>query len=95
MARKISFDENAWGEYVNWLDDDIKIGLKINKLIKDILRDPFKGLGKPEPLRHDLKGYWSRRITEEHRIVYKVTDSAIIVIACKNHYSGAASRMDE
>lgn len=84
--RKIVFESGAFDDFTHWLAEDKNTYQKIIKLIKDIQRTPFTGLGKPEPLRHDLKGYWSRRIDQEHRIVYKVTEAEIIIIACKYHY---------
>lgn len=82
----ISFVERSWEEYNSWHQDDKKTFKKIQKLIKEIMRDPFGGLGKPEPLKNNLSGYWSRRITDEHRLVYKVEQNQLIVISCKYHY---------
>lgn len=76
------FDDLAW-----WVEKDRKIALRIIKLIDDIQRDPFQGLGKPEPLKHELKGCWSRRIDDEHRLVYQVLDEKIRILACRYHYS--------
>jgi toxin YoeB len=84
--RNIVFDHKAFEQFNNWAKDDKKIYQKIVNLINDILRQPFSGIGKPEPLKNNLQGYWSRRITEEHRLVYEVTDTAIIIISCKFHY---------
>lgn len=84
--RQIIFDADAFGQFTNWATEDKKIYAKIVRLIKDIDRSPYTGLGKPEPLRHDLAGYWSRRITEEHRLVYKVNEDAILIAACRFHY---------
>ena len=84
--RRIVFESGAFDDFTQWLSQDKSTYQRIIKLIKDIQRTPFTGLGKPEPLRHDLKGYWSRRIDQEHRLVYKVTDAEIIIIACKYHY---------
>ena len=70
---KIAWTEDAWQEYLHWQQADEKILASINALIKDIKRDPFKGLGKPEPLKHELQGWWSRRISGEHRLVYRVS----------------------
>lgn len=84
--RNITFEANAFEQFNSWMNDDIKIYKKIIELINDIQRTPFSGIGKPEPLKHTLKGYWSRRITDEHRLVYKVTDSEIIIASCKFHY---------
>ncbi|WP_404345051.1 Txe/YoeB family addiction module toxin [Vreelandella venusta] len=83
---KLIFSENAWEDYLYWQKTDKKILNRINKLIKEIKREPFEGVGKPEPLKHNLAGYWSRRINEEHRIVYKVTDDALIIAQLRYHY---------
>ncbi|NHB92247.1 Txe/YoeB family addiction module toxin [Photorhabdus cinerea] len=76
----------AWEDYLHWQQTDKKILKRINTLIKDIKRQPFDGLGDPEPLKHNWSGYWSRRIDREHRLVYKVTDEAIIIVQCRYHY---------
>ncbi|MEA2076762.1 MAG: Txe/YoeB family addiction module toxin [Candidatus Marinimicrobia bacterium] len=83
---KIVLSEKAWEDYLYWQNTDNKIFKKINKLIKDILRTPFEGLGKPEPLKHDLSGCWSRRINQTHRLVYKVEGEDLNIIACRYHY---------
>jgi toxin YoeB len=83
---KLTFTDEAWDEYLYWQVKDKKIRKKINTLIKDTKRDPFNGLGKPEPLRHELAGYWSRRITQEHRLVYEVFKESILVVSCQYHY---------
>jgi len=83
---KLIFSDEAWEEYLYWQSRDKKIVKKINTLIKDIKREPFEGLGKPEPLKHQLSGYWSRRINEEHRLVYEVFEESIILISCRYHY---------
>ena len=83
---KLIFSENAWEDYLYWQKTDKKVLNRINKLIKDIKQEPFEGVGKPEPLKHNLAGYWSRRINEEHRIVYKVTDDALLVAQLRYHY---------
>jgi len=75
-----------YNDFTNWATEDKKIHKKIITLIKDVGRSPFVGLGKPEPLKHQLKGYWSRRITDEHRLVYKMTETSIIIASCKYHY---------
>ena len=80
------FADGAWQDYLYWQQNDKKILKKINTLIKDIKREPFKGLGEPEPLKYNWSGYWSRRITIEHRLVYKVTDAAILIAQCRYHY---------
>jgi len=82
----ISFLESAFTEYRQWEIDDKKVFNKINTLITEIIRDPFHGTGKPEPLKWNWAGYWSRRITQEHRIVYKVLNDQIIIASCKFHY---------
>jgi len=83
---KISWHRKAWEDYLYWQNVDKKILKRINKLIKDTLRHPFEGLGKPEPLKADLQGYWSRRITGEHRLVYKVHEDTLIIAQCRYHY---------
>ena len=83
---KLIFSENAWEDYLYWQKTDKKILNRINKLIKETKREPFGGVGKPEPLKHGLGGYWSRRISEEHRIVYKVTDDALFIAQLRYHY---------
>ena len=75
----ITFSENAWDDYLYWQKVDKKIVKKINKLIKEIQRTPFEGLGRPEKLRYDLAGYWSRRIDQEHRLVYQIDNNQILV----------------
>jgi len=82
----IKFSDQAWEDYLFWQSKD-KANLKrINALLKDIRRSPFEGIGKPEPLRHNLAGFWSRRIDEEHRLVYAVQDDTILVALCRYHY---------
>ena len=83
---KLVFAEQAWEDYLYWLENDKQIHKRINALIKDIQREPFSGIGKPEPLRHALAGHWSRRITEEHRIVYKVEDDSLLIVQLRHHY---------
>lgn len=78
--------EKAWSDYLYWQEHDKKILRRINKLISECLRDPFSGTGKPEPLRGNWQGYWSRRITDEHRLIYKVTEAQLIIAACRFHY---------
>lgn len=84
--RKITFEESAFQDFIEWAAINKKLYQRIVDLIMDILRQPFSGIGKPEPLKHNLKGYWSRRINDEHRLVYKVNDEAVIVVSCKYHY---------
>lgn len=86
MSRKITFERSAFEDFNDWATQDKKLYKKIVQLIKDIDRSPFVGIGKPEPLKHELSGYWSRRINDEHRLVYKVIDDAILIIACRYHY---------
>ena len=83
---KLIFADHAWEDYLYWQKTDKKILHRINNLIKDTMRNPFDGLGKPEPLKHALSGYWSRRITDEHRFVYKVYDHAIQIAQLRYHY---------
>ncbi|MFE7742212.1 Txe/YoeB family addiction module toxin [Nocardia sp. NPDC057455] len=83
---KVVFSESAWEEYSAWLHRDRVVLKKVNVLIKAISADPFEGIGKPEPLKHDLAGYCSRRITQEHRIVYRVVDDAIWIAKVGKHY---------
>lgn len=83
---KITFTDEAWEEYLYWQSTDKKILKKVNSLIKDIRREPFNGLGKPEPLKYELSGFWSRRITDEHRLVYKVSDGTMAIVSCRYHY---------
>jgi len=83
---KICFLPEAWQDYLFWEQNSRKQLKRINTLIKDIKTSPYKGLGKPEPLRFDLKGYWSRRIDHEHRLVYTINDNAIVIIQCRYHY---------
>jgi toxin YoeB len=83
---KVSFSSQAWEDYLHWQQTDRKLLKRINALIKEISRTPFEGAGKPEPLRHALAGYWSRRITDEHRLVYKVQDGAVLIAQARFHY---------
>lgn len=84
--RNIEFVPKAFKEYLNWIETDRKMALKIGDLIRDTLRDPFTGLGKPEALKHQYKGLWSRRIDQEHRLVYRVTEQSVIIFSCYLHY---------
>ena len=86
MNRKVIFEPNARDEYEQWKEENAAIVDRIKKLIKDIKKNPFKGLGKPEALKHGLSGWWSRRIDQANRLVYTVTDDAIIIMSCKYHY---------
>ena len=82
----LSWAETAWEDYLYWQAVDKKILKRINTLVKDIQRQPFTGIGNPEPLKHNWSGYWSRRIDRTHRVVYKVTGNTITVIQCRYHY---------
>jgi len=83
---KITFSSKAWDNYLYWQQNDKAMLKRINMLIKDIQRNPFEGLGKPEPLKASLSGYWSRRIDDEHRFVYKVSDDSLFVAQLRYHY---------
>lgn len=82
----VSFHEQAWEDYLYWQQTDKTMLRRINMLIRDIQRDPFSGMGKPEPLKFNLSGYWSRRIDAEHRIVYKIIDGNLAIAQLRNHY---------
>lgn len=86
MTRALSFDPNGWEDYVYWQTQDRKTLKRINALVADVLRDPFSGIGKPEPLKHILSGAWSRRIDESNRLVYYVADEQIIILQARDHY---------
>ena len=83
---RLVFSEHAWHDYLNWQTMDRKRLKRVNSLIRDVLRSPHDGIGKPEPLRHGLAGYWSRRIDSEHRLVYKVEGDAVLIAQCRHHY---------
>jgi len=83
---ELIFSDNAWEDYLYWQKTDRKILQQINNLIKEIKRDPFEGIGKPEPLKHALSGYWSRRINDEHRIVYKASSDSIHIAQLRYHH---------
>lgn len=83
---RLVFSEHAWDEYLYWQKADRKVAERINKLIREIERAPFEGIGKPEALRHALSGYWSRRITDEHRIVYKIEAETLFIVQLRYHY---------
>ncbi|MFC3122429.1 Txe/YoeB family addiction module toxin [Agaribacter flavus] len=87
MSEKLSsWTDEAWKNYLYWQTQDRKKLKRMNKLIADVLRSPFEGIGKPEPLRENLSGFWSRRIDDTNRLVYAVDDGAIIIISCRYHY---------
>ena len=83
---KLIFSDHAWDDYLFWQKTDQQILYRINNLIKEMMRNPFEGIGKPEPLKHALSGYWSRRITDEHRFVYKASENAIEIAQLRYHY---------
>ncbi len=84
--RIIAFHQEAFEQYNEWTKTDRKLFDRLHRLIMETAKNPFDGIGKPEPLKANLKGYWSRRINDEHRLVYKVTEEQIIIVACKYHY---------
>ena len=86
MSRNIVFIPDAWDAYLYWQGQDKKTLKRINQLIQSSLKTPFEGIGKPEPLKENLSGYWSRRIADDHRLVYRVTDTEIVIVACRFHY---------
>jgi toxin YoeB len=84
--RKITFTPEAFREYNEWIKEDYQVVEKILLLLRDIQQNPFKGLGKPEPLKRNYSGYWSRRINEKDRLIYKITNENIEIIKCRDHY---------
>ena len=86
MKRKLTFSDEAWEDYLHWQETDRARLRRINQLIKEIRRNPHDGIGKPEPLKHQLSGWWSRRIDAEHRFVYRVTEQAVEIAGLRNHY---------
>jgi len=86
MTRLLAWTDDAWSDYVYWQGQDKKTLKRINKLITDTRRSPFEGIGKPESLKENLSGFWSRRVDESNRLVYAVNDSHITVISCRYHY---------
>jgi len=85
-VRIVAFHEEAFAQFTEWARVDPKLHERLVRLITETAREPFIGLGKPEPLRHQLKGFWSRRIDHEHRLVYRVTEDAITILSCRDHY---------
>lgn len=83
---KLIFSAEGWEDYVSWQTTDRKMLARLNNLIKECARTPFTGIGKPEPLRGDLAGCWSRRLTDEHRLVYRPTDDGLLILQCRRHY---------
>lgn len=86
MARELVFSKQGWEDYQHWLAKDLKQVRRINQLIKEIMREPFSGIGKPEPLKHAFQGWWSRRIDGEHRIVYKIAGAQLWIAQLRYHY---------
>ena len=84
--RRVVFHAEAFAHFTNWAKRDPVLFERITRLITETSRDPFHGIGKPEPLRHQLKGFWSRRINDEHRLVYQVTEDALVIASCRFHY---------
>ena len=84
---QISFHENAWEDYLWWQQNDRQLLKRLNLLIRNIERDPYSGIGKPEALKHDLQGFWSRRISDEHRVVYQVDGDTLYIAQCLGHYT--------
>lgn len=86
----VSWTDQGWEHYLHWQSNDLKVVARINELVRDAKRSPFAGIGKPEPLRNELSGWWSRRITDEHRLVYRVTgkgdDQRLEIASCRFHY---------
>jgi toxin YoeB len=85
-VRTVAFHADAFAQFTAWAAEDSKMFERITRLIVEAAREPFTGIGKPEPLKHQLKGFWSRRINDAHRLVYKATDDMIIVVSCRYHY---------
>jgi toxin YoeB len=85
-VRSINFDADAWDDFLYWLATDRKTARRITRLIDEIQRDPFTGIGKPEPLKGELSGYWSRRVDDEHRLVYRADDNEIKILKARYHY---------
>ncbi|MGV8938004.1 MAG: Txe/YoeB family addiction module toxin [Allorhizobium sp.] len=87
---RLAFTGDGWSDYLHWQHTDQKTLARVNDLIRDVLRHPFDGIGKPEPLKGSFKGFWSRRITQEHRLVYqvvgKVEEQAVVIVQCRYHY---------
>ena len=86
MSRNLAWTEASWSDYIYWQGQDKKTLKRINKLIANVLRTPFEGIGKPEPLKENLSGFWSRRVDDSHRLVYAVSNNHITVISCRYHY---------
>ncbi len=83
---KLTFSDDAWEDYLYWQKQDKRMVERVNKLAKEVQREPFSGVGKPEPLKHALSGFWSRRITDEHRMVYQIEDDNLLIAQLRYHY---------
>ena len=83
---RLVFSQEAWDDYLHWQKTDRKLLNRVNLLIREVLRSPFEGIGKPEPLKHGLAGYWSRRTNDEHRLVYRVEGESVMIAQCRYHY---------
>jgi toxin YoeB len=83
---RLIFSERAWEDYLYWQETDRRLVARINSLIREIQREPFSGIGKPEPLKHAFRGYWSRRINDEHRIIYKIEGDSVLIAQLRYHY---------
>jgi toxin YoeB len=83
---KLTFTADGWSDYLHWQTADRQIRKRVNRVIEDVMRDPYQGVGKPEPLKHALAGAWSRRITDEHRLVYLPSDDTVIILQARYHY---------
>lgn len=86
QIKRMQWDFDAWEDYLYWQAQDKKMTKRINQLVKDMQRNPYEGIGKPEPLKENLSGFWSRRINDEHRIVYAVEEETLFIFSCKGHY---------
>jgi toxin YoeB len=86
MSRELAFEQRGWSDYLYWQSQDRKTLKRINQLIANVLKEPFEGIGKPEPLKYKHSGYWSRRIDDENRLVYRIDDQKIIIVSCRLHY---------
>ncbi|MDY6050450.1 MAG: Txe/YoeB family addiction module toxin [Corynebacterium sp.] len=82
----LTWSDDAWEDYLWWQANDRRLLKRINQMVRDIARNGNSGIGKPEPLKHALTGYWSRRLTDEHRLVYKVEDDTVVIVSCRYHY---------
>ncbi len=92
MSKNLAWTDAGWSDYIYWQSQDKKTLKRINKLIDNILRSPFEGIGKPEALKENLSGFWSRKIDDTNRLVYAVNDTHITIIACKYHYRKSSSQ---